>query len=389
MRIQQVAAKYEEYVVEKRRLFHMYPEVSAEEYGTSKMIQEELDAIGIPWVPCGLRTGILATIQGGKPGKTILLRGDIDALSVQETTDAPYASKTPGMMHACGHDCHIAMMLTAGRILWDLREELCGTVKLAFQPAEEIAQGARSMIEEGILEGVEGCFALHVWTDVEAGKISLEPGPRMASADQFIIHVRGAGCHGAQPERGVDAAVVTAAIINNLQTIVSREISPMDPAVITVGTIECGSRWNVVPENSTIMGTTRCFSPEVWASFDERMDRMIQNTAAAYRAEAKLDYIRLDPPTVNDAGFVDMAQQSARKILGEDCLSSVPPTTAGEDMSYFFQRVPGAIGLLGTGNPDCGAIWPNHSGNFCVDESALIKGAMLYAQVAMDFNSQE
>ncbi|CAN3997214.1 DUF2313 domain-containing protein, partial [Dysosmobacter welbionis] len=190
------------------------------------------------------------------------------------------------------------------RILHDMKEELCGTVKLAFQPAEEVALGAKSMVEQGALDGVDACFAIHVWTDVKSGMVSLEAGPRMASADEFHITVKGKGCHGAQPERGVDAAVVTAAIINNLQSVVSREISPMDPAVVTVGTIQAGTRWNVVAENSYMTGTTRCFSNEVWETFEERMERVIKGTAEAYRAEAELEYLRIVPPTVNDEAVV-------------------------------------------------------------------------------------
>ena len=383
MNVQEVAAQYGEYLIEKRRYFHQHPE-----YHTSKAIKEALDEIGVSWRPCGLETGVLVTIQGAKPGKTILLRGDMDALTVQETTGAPYASKNEGIMHACGHDCHIAMLLTATRILHDMKEELCGTVKLAFQPAEEVALGAKSMVEQGALDGVDACFAIHVWTDVKSGMVSLEAGPRMASADEFHITVKGKGCHGAQPERGVDAAVVTAAIINNLQSVISREISPMDPAVVTVGTIQAGTRWNVVAENSYMTGTTRCFSNEVWETFEERMERVIKGTAEAYRAEAELEYLRIVPPTVNDEAVVSIAQKSAVAVLGENCLASNPATTGGEDFSYFMQRVPGAIALLGTGNEACGAVWPNHSGNFCVDEAQLLKGAMLYAQVAMDFNAQ-
>lgn len=388
MNIQEAASRYGDYLIEKRRYFHMNPEVSTKEYNTSKIIKEELDKIGVSWRPCGMETGVLGTIQGAKPGRTILLRGDMDALTVKELTGAPYASKVDGVMHACGHDCHIAMMLTAARILNDMKDELCGTVKLAFQPAEEVALGAKSMIEQGALEGVDACFAIHVWTDVKAGEVSLETGARMASADEFHITIKGKGCHGAQPEQGVDAAVATAAMINNLQSIISREISPMDPAVITVGTIQTGSRWNVVAEDSYMTGTTRCFSNDVWTRFEERLARVVKSTAEAYRVQAEMEYIRLVPPTVNDEKVVAIAQRAAKAIMGEDCLANVPATTGGEDFAFFMQEVPGAIALLGTGSETCGAVWPNHSGNFCVDEAQLLKGAMLYAQMAMDFNAQ-
>ena len=221
MNIKEVAAKYADYQIEMRRYFHMHPEVSCEEFETSKAIKAELDKMGIPYRDCGLKTGILATIEGAKPGKTILLRADMDALSVTETTGAEYASQNPGVMHACGHDCHISMLLTAAHILMDMREELCGTVRLAFQPAEEVALGAISMIEQGAMDGVDGCFGIHVWTDVAAGTVSIEGGPRMASCDRFVVKITGKGCHGAQPEAGVDAVATAAAVINNLQTIVT------------------------------------------------------------------------------------------------------------------------------------------------------------------------
>lgn len=388
MCIQEIAAKYSDYQIEMRRYFHAHPEVSGKEYETSKIVKAELDKIGVEWRECGLETGVLATIKGSKPGKTILLRGDMDALTVKETTGAPYSSINEGIMHACGHDCHTSMLLTAAHILNDMKDELCGTVKLAFQPAEEIAIGAMSMIENGALEGVDGFFGMHVWTDVPAGSISLKPGPRMASCDKFSIKLIGKGCHGAQPEAGVDAAVATAALINNLQSIISREISPMDPAVITVGTIETGTRWNVVAEESFMEGTTRCFSNEVENKFPDMMERVIKATAETYRASYEFHYERLVPPTINEPGFTAIAQASAKKILGETCLDEMPATTGAEDLAFYLQHVPGAIAMLGTGNPACGAEWPNHSGNFCVDENQLLKGAMIYAQVAMDFNAK-
>lgn len=387
MTIQEAAERYKNYLIEMRRYFHMHPEVSGKEYNTSKTVQKELDKIGVPWRHCGLETGVLATIQGSRPGRTILLRADMDALTVTETTGAPYASRNEGVMHACGHDCHTAMLLTAAHILSDLKEDLCGTVKLAFQPAEEIAKGAQAMIEQGALDGADGCFGVHVWTDVPAGFISLEAGPRMASCDQFRIQIVGKGCHGAQPEAGIDTVVATAAMINNLQSVVSREISPADPAVLTIGTVQAGSRWNVVAEESQLEGTTRCFSKDVWEKFPERIERVVKNTAETFRAQGFLHYERLIPPTINEPVFTAAAQQSAKKILGEDCLTAFAATTAGEDFSVYLQKVPGAFALLGTGNKACGAVWPNHSGNFCVDESQLIRGAMLYTQVAMDFNA--
>jgi len=386
--IKEVAAKYSDYQIEMRRYFHANPEVSGEELHTSEVVRKELDKIGVAWKKCGLESGVLATIKGSKPGKTILIRGDMDALTVHEETGLPFASKNPGVMHACGHDCHISMMLTAAHILNDMKSDLCGTVKLAFQPAEETAAGAKSMVEQGALDGVDGCFAIHVWSDVEAGKISCEAGPRMASADQFKIDIRGKGGHGAAPHQCIDAAVASSAVVSNLQTIISREVAPMDPAVVTVGTMQVGSRWNVVPEYGHLEGTTRCFSREVWKNFPDMMERIAKDTAMAFRADATLEYIRLVPPTINDGKMASVVQAASRKVISEDAPVASPATTGGEDFAFFMEKVPGAVALLGVRNEAYNAVWPQHSGKYCVDESALIGGAMLYAQVAMDFNAQ-
>lgn len=387
MNLKEAAAKYGDYLIEMRRCFHAHPEVSGKEYETSKRIKAELDKFGIAWHPCGLETGILATIQGEKPGKTILLRGDMDALTVQEETELPYASEISGVMHACGHDCHISTLLTAARVLNDVKADLCGTVRLAFQPAEETAQGAKSMIENGALDGVDGCFGIHVWSNVPAGQVALAPGPRMAAADQFSIDIKGKGGHASAPHQCVDAAVVASAIVTNLQSIVSREVDPGDPAVLTVGRIEAGTRWNVVAEYGRLEGTTRYFSRDLYQRFPEMMERVVTQTAQTFRAEAKLNYDRIVPPTINDDYVTKVAIGAARKAISADAVISIDRITGGEDFAYFMEKVPGAIALMGVGNEACGAVWPQHSGKYRVDESALINSVLLYTQVAVDFNA--
>ena len=333
MNYEEVAKNYNEYQVTMRRYFHENPEISTKEYNTSKVVKDELTKMGIEWVPCGLETGVLATVKGAKPGKTILLRGDMDALSVTEESGVEYASKNEGVMHACGHDCHTSMMLTAAKILNDHKDELCGTVKLAFQPAEEVAMGAKSMVENGAMEGVDGCFAIHVWADVETGHISCDAGPRMGAAYQYAINVKGKGGHGAAPHQCVDAAVVTSAIVSDLQTIVSREVDPMDPAVVTVGVINVGERWNVVPEKGRIEGTMRCFSDYLWENLPKMVDRIAENAAKAFRAEVTTEYVRLVPPTNNNPVMADVAKNAAKKIMGEDAPVALPATMGGEDFA--------------------------------------------------------
>lgn len=387
MDIKQIAENYRDYLIEMRRHFHAHPEVSGKEYETSKRVKAELDKMGIAWKDCGMETGVLATIQGAKPGKTILLRGDMDALTVKEETGLPFTSENPGVMHACGHDCHISAMLATAKLLNDHKEELSGTVKLAFQPAEEIAQGALSMVADGALEGVDGCFAIHVWSSLPAGKVSMSAGPRMAAVDQFAINIQGKGGHGSAPHQCIDAAIVSSAMVNNLQTIVSREIDPVDPAVLTVGKMEVGSRWNVVAEYGRLEGTVRYFSRELQERFPEMMQRVMEQTAQTFRAKAEMEYKHLTPPVINDAAIAALAQNAAKKVISEDAVAETSLNTGGEDFAFFMEKVPGVVALVGVGNEACGAVWPQHSGHYLVDEDALLNSVKLYAQVAVDFNA--
>lgn len=385
MDIQALGKKYHDYLIEQRRWFHAYPEVSGEEFGTAKHIREELDKHGIQWRECGMKTGTLATIKGGKSGKTILLRGDIDALTVNEETGYEFASKNLGVMHACGHDCHISMLLTAAIMLNEIKEELAGTVVCAFQPAEEIGRGARAMIEEGALQGVDAAFGMHVWSEIPSGKVSVREGAAMASGDRFDITIEGKGGHGATPHLCYDAIVMSAAVVQNLQTIVSREISPVETAVLTVGTIEGGTRWNVVSGSVKLTGTTRCFSNEVRAQFPKAIERVAQDTVHAMRGTAKVTYTELVPPTINDPKFARAVRGSVQKVLGDDYFYDYPVTMGGEDFAYYQQKVPGVIALFGVGNPACDAVHAQHSGCYKVDEDALINGALTHVQVAYDF----
>lgn len=380
------AAKHAEgYVVEMRRYFHAHPEVSTKEYETSKRIGEELTKMGLEWRHCGLETGIVCDVKGKFPGKTFMIRADIDALTVTEDTGLPFTSQNHGVMHACGHDCHIAVMLAAAKMLTELRDQIHGTVRICFQPAEETAQGAKSMVEEGALEGVSACFGLHVWSDADAGKVSIDAGPRMASGDKFTIDVIGKSGHGAQPHRCVDATVVAAAVIQNLQSMVSREIDPTQTAVVTVGTVTSGSRWNVISGAAHMEGTTRCFDPEVRQNFPKQIERIAKETAAAYRAEAKVTYDFLVPPTINNPAIVPYAQGAAKEVFGDDWDAHYGVTMGGEDFSYFLEKIPGCFALLGVRSEAADSAYPQHSCHYKVDESALIKGAMLHVMTALSY----
>ena len=383
--VEEAARRVEPYLIEMRRWFHAHPEVSTKEVETSRRIGEELTKMGLQWRICGLGLGIVCDIKGAHPGKTFMIRADFDALSVTEKTGLAYASQNAGVMHACGHDCHIASLLAAAKMLTELREYIHGTVRVVFQPAEETAQGAKAMIAEGVLDGVAACFGIHVWSDIPAGKVSVAPGPRMASGDIFEIDIKGKSGHGAQPQQCVDATVVAAAVIQNLQSIVSREIDPTDTAVVTVGTVTSGSRWNVVSGAAHMEGTTRCFKPEIREAFPEMIKRVAENTAAAFRAEATVKYCDLVAPTINEPVITGYAQEAAKAVFGENWDAHYGLTMGGEDFSFYLEKIPGCFAMLGVGNKDIDAVWPQHSCFYKVDESVLVKGAELHVMTALNF----
>ncbi|TCO76887.1 M20 family metallopeptidase [Marinisporobacter balticus] len=384
MNIKALAQKYKQYNVDLRREFHMYPEPSMKEFRTSNRVIEELEKMGIECKKVA-ETGVVGIIRGEMSGKTVALRADMDALELTEATTKDYKSKVDGMMHACGHDGHTSSLLTAAQILNDMKDELRGNVKLIFQPGEEIAMGARKMIEEGVMETVDGILGIHLWNDMDVGKISVEAGPRMASAGIFKINIRGKGGHGSMPNQGVDAVVVGSAMVMNIQSIVSREISPLHPAVISVGIFHSGTRFNVIAGEAYLEGTTRCFDTEVNNSFEERIKRVAENTAKSYRAEVDFSYKQVVIPTINDPNMSFIAQRSVEKICGKDAIGIYEKTTGGEDFPYYTQKAPGVFAFVGTKNEDKLENYPHHHPKFDIDEDALEVAAALYAQFAFDF----
>lgn len=388
MKVRDLAKKYKQYTIDMRREFHMYPEVSWEEVRTSQRVQEELKKIGVPFTVVA-NTGVVATIEGGQRGKTVALRADMDALQVQECNEVPYKSKHEGIMHACGHDGHTSMLLTAAKILNDVKDDIQGTVKLIFQPAEELAQGAKKMIQEGVMEGVDGVFGIHLWSDVEVGKVSIEEGPRMASADMFKITVKGLGGHGSLPHQGIDAVVVASAIVMDLQSIVSREISPLKSAVVSIGKFQSGTRFNVIANEAVLEGTTRCFDPEIREEFPKIIERIVKNTAKSYRAEGSLEYTLGTPPTVNEKKYSQLAAKTVEKLYGKEAITKLEKLTGAEDYAMYLEKAPGIIAFVGIRNEEKGIYHPHHHEKFDMDEDALVIGSALYAQYALDFLAEE
>ena len=385
MNTKELARQYESYIIEQRRHFHRHPELSLEEFETTDYIARELDAMGIPYIR-PTATGLVATIEGNGPGKCVGLRADIDALNVTEKTEVDYKSQVPGKMHACGHDAHAAMLLGAARILKDCAGNFRGKVKLIFQPAEEVAKGPINLMAAGgWYEEVDNFFGAHIWANLPSGKVSVEAGPRMAAADWFEIKVKGKSGHGSMPNQCVDAVVVASAIVMNLQTLVSRETSPLDPLVVTVGTLKAGTRFNIIAGDAFLDGTNRYFSKDIAARIVDDMTRIVEGTAALYRAEAVLDYRKVTPPLINDAASSALAKEAALKIFKPEDIVLEAATTGGEDFAYYIQNKPGCFAFIGCADAAKGTDFPHHNECFNIDEAVLANGSALYAQYALDF----
>lgn len=387
--ITQLITEYTPDMIAFRRDLHRHPELPWEEVRTTQCIADALDKIGISYRKTE-PTGIIAEIKGGKPGKTILLRADIDALPVQELNDKiDYQSTIQGKMHACGHDAHTAMLLTAAKALFAIKDQLAGNVRLVFQPAEEVAEGAKAMIEQGVLQDVNSAFGMHIWSQTPSGKISCVVGSSFASADLLTVKFRGKGGHGSMPHDTVDAAVVASAFVTNLQAIVARETDPLEPAVVTIGKMVVGTRFNVIAENALLEGTVRCFNVNVREKLVSAIKRYAEQTASMYRATAEVDYIYGTLPVINDKENAMLAQEVITEAFGQDALYFERPTTGGEDFSYYTQNISGAFALVGCGNPDKDTTWPHHHGCFNIDEETMSKGAELYAQYAYAYLHQD
>ncbi|MTC60754.1 amidohydrolase [Providencia rustigianii] len=372
-----------------RRDLHAHPELPFEEVRTTKRIAEELAKIGIEY-RLTEPTGIIAEIKGGKPGKTVALRADIDALPVQELNDSlEYKSTQHGKMHACGHDAHTAMLLTASKALYEIRDQLSGNVRLIFQPAEEIAQGAKAMVKQGAVDNVDNVFGMHIWSTTPSGKVSCNVGGTFASADLLVVKFKGRGGHGSMPEATVDAAVVASSFVMNLQSIVSRETSSLDSAVVSIGKMDVGTRFNVIAENATLDGTVRCFDIETRTRIEAAIRRYATHTAAMYGATVEVDYIYGTLPVINEERSALLAQSVITDAFGEETLMFEKPTPGGEDFSFYMENIPGCFALLGSGNPEKDTQWAHHHGCFNIDEDAMATGAELYAQYAWSYLQQD
>ncbi len=388
MDIREKAEGVKDQLIAWRREFHENPELTWQEERTGNRVAEELEKMGVE-VKRMARTGVLGIINGEKPGKIVALRADMDALPITEANDLPYKSKNAGVMHACGHDGHVAMLLGAAKILNGMKDDIKGTIRFIFQPAEEIAQGAITMIEEGAMDKVDAVLGIHLWSGLESGKVSLEPGPRMASTDIIKITVKGKGGHGSMPHQGIDAIVASCAVVNDLQSVVSREVSPLDPVVVTIGKFNGGDRWNILCSEVIMEGTTRCFNPKVVNSLPSIIERIAKNTAASYRAQAEVEYTVGTPPVINHPEVSRIAHDAVEKLYGQDAVADMEKVMGGEDFAFLCDAAPGVMAFVGIADSKKGTDVAHHHERFNIDEDALTVGTSLYAQFAVDFLSQE
>jgi amidohydrolase len=382
----EVSGIYEE-MVRLRRDFHAHPELGLKEKRTSGIIAEYLRGLGLEVETGMAKTGVVGLLAGESPGRTLMLRSDMDALPVQEKGDAPYRSMNKNVMHACGHDGHMANLLGTAAVLSRFRKGLKGQVKFVFQPAEEMPGGARLMVEEGVLENpkVDAAFGLHLVTALPLGYIGWTRGTMMAAMDTFNLRIRGKSGHSAMPEGSVDAILASARVISALQDLIIKDTTSPKAALVNVGTVNGGSAPNVVAEEVVLTGTVRTIDREVRAGFPAAMMRVMTEAAGDMKATFELDYEHGYPPVVNDPAMADFLADVIRKTPWGQGLIELPPVMGSEDMSFYLEKVPGCFIFLGAGNPERGLTAPLHSSSFDFDESALTIGATIFSRLALTF----
>jgi amidohydrolase len=368
-----VDGKTEERLLRTRRDLHAQPELAFAEHKTAAYIAARLERLPVDNLRLQVaRTGVVAEVRGKRPGRSVLVRADMDGLPLHESSDVPFSSRHDGVMHACGHDAHMAIALELAELLALNRDQLPGMVRFAFQPAEEGAGGARVMIDDGILEGIERVIGLHVWAGLPAGQVSVRSDAMMASADFFTLTVVGKGGHGAMPEATIDAVVIAAQIVTVLQTLVSRETTPRAPVVVTLGSIHGGGAHNIIAGEVTIQGTLRTFDAELRQSLLKRIPELAQGIATAMRGSCSFRIDSGTPPTVNDPAIAGIVSEAAAATIGKDAVVPFEPLMVGEDFAYFLEQRPGCFFLVGAAPEDGPSV--HHTADFHIDERCLSVG---------------
>lgn len=369
-------------LVSWRRDFHRHPEIANEEKRTAATIRNFLEKLGLP-VRTAAGTGLIADIQGRGKGRTVALRADMDALPIQEEGNNEYQSLNLNAAHACGHDGHMAILMGVAKILAGRKGDFAGRVVLLFQPAEERPPGgAKRMIDEGALDGVDAIFGLHLWQPLPTGSVGILKGPMMAQSDEFSLLVQGQGGHGSMPHTTIDPILVASHIVLDVQTIVSRNVDPLKPCVVSFGWVKGGTVFNIIPAEVSLGGTVRSFDPAVQSLVERRLREIADGTARGFGAACRLDYVRGFPVLVNPGGMVDFVTAVARKVLGPNCLKPIEPIMGGEDFAYYLKKVPGAFLFFGAGD---GCPFPHHHPAFDLDERALPQAVLLMTCLALEF----
>lgn len=383
MPLKQLIGEQKDRVIKIRRDLHQIPEVAFTEEKTAAYIIDYLNELNLP-VQSGISEyGVVATLETGRPGPTLMIRADMDALPIAEETGLSFASRNKNVMHACGHDAHMAMALGAATILCAIKDRLQGNIKFVFQPAEEGPGGAKPMIEAGVLDNPKVDFAVgcHVWPEIDEGTIGVKPGPLMAAMSRFDLKITGKGGHGAMPHLCVDALEVGCQVVNALQRIVSRQMNPIFPTVVTVGRFCAGTTFNVIPETAEMCGTVRTFDRDIWLSWPQRLERVIEGVCRSMNAEYEFDFSQGYPPTINDNYMAEVVHQCAAKVVGEDNIIEPELTMGGEDMAFFLEKVKGCFFCIGVGRPGGVSV---HNPRFDFNEDVMPLGVETFCRVALE-----
>jgi len=386
------AEEIKDKLIEIRRDIHAHPEIGLHETRTAKIIAEKLEQCGIEVERNVGGTGVVGVLRGKYTGKTVLLRADMDCLKIKEENDVEYKSEYPDLMHACGHDAHIAWLVGAAMILSDLKDKIHGNVKFLFQPAEEREGGAERTIHSGVLENphVDAVIGAHVWPNIEAGKVGIKAGPLMAATDNFKIIIHGKGGHGGQPHKCIDPIAVACEIYMALQTVISRKVDPLEPAVITVGKFNAGSAHNVIPDTAEMEGTIRTLTYEIREKIPGIMESIIKGTSEANGAKYEFKFIPYHAPVINDYEITSTVGKAASKVIGHKNIIMIDkPTMIGEDFSSFEEKIPGTFFWVGTYNAKKGIVKPLHNPEFNLDEEIIYKAAAIFSECALLYLNEE
>jgi len=384
------AFKIKEEIIALRRDIHSHPELGFEEKRTSKIVADRLESLGLTVTRGIAETGVVGILEGTKDTPVLLLRFDMDALPILEENDVDYASQNPGVMHACGHDSHVAIGLSVAKLLAAKRETLQGTVKFVFQPAEEGGGGAERMLDEGVLENPKPDYSMgvHVWNDKPVGWYGLTKGPVMAGAEIFSVKLEGKGAHAASPHQGVDPVVAAAQIITALQTILSRNVPPLESAVVSVCQVDSGTAFNIIPQQANFSGTIRTFKPEVFERVKQRFTSIVNDVARAFDCQADISIKRITYPVVNDPTLVDLMGNAVNAVDADAVIDFSLQTMGSEDFSFMMHEIPGCFVMIGSANPEMGLNYGHHHPKFDIDEACLPYAVAILASGAVDILSK-